>query len=159
MCQNDQKQENNQVKTADISLSLENDNDEEFQNIVKYINNSYYDKYIKDCEIREALHLIKNKMEKENEGNQKADEVNEEKTNDMVQEIASEKLDQMPFINGNNSNSVTRVEHEKEWDNSVKPLPYFSNEEKTKKQIADKILKSDRVIYFNYFFQQINYRT
>ena len=70
------KDENN---TKDPLQEDEMDENENIDEVLKYLNGLDFDKYCKDMEIREALTLLKNKMEKEQEEKENEEEKNKNK--------------------------------------------------------------------------------
>lgn len=65
-------------KTKEREIDNDDIKDEDdMNNIIKYINDLDYDKYQRDLEIREAFHLLKNKMEKEEKEKTKLTETND----------------------------------------------------------------------------------
>jgi len=108
------------------------------------MENLDYDKYVKNLEVREALYLLKNKVDKEkekNEGNEQNEELYKENVNNDKQEINHEKLSEEL-----QSSSLPPIEnknlfvHEKEWNEKREDA------EVIKKRMADRILKMDKVI-------------
>ena len=67
--------------------------EEDMKNIINYINKLDYDKYAKDMEIREALQLIKNKMEREAHDKQELTQ-KVEGTNKVINETEKNKPEQ-----------------------------------------------------------------
>lgn len=55
-------------------LEEELEDKENIEDVISYLNGLDYDKYCKDMEIREALTLLKHKMDKEKEKQKIADE-------------------------------------------------------------------------------------
>ena len=106
-----------------------------------------YEKYIKDLEIREALGLIKMKIEqKEGEENEQH-QVNNEFIDENKNEILNEELI-LPVIS-----SSKPLEHENDWNNSVKVGENaLKIDEKLKKTVADEVLKTNPVFYIYLFF-------
>ena len=77
-----EKKEENKEEIKDIKDPLLEDDLEEHENIddvINYLNGLDYDKYCKDMEIREALTLLKNKIDKEKEEKDKEEEKNKNK--------------------------------------------------------------------------------
>ena len=105
-------------KWAMTQEEAENLNDEKIDELLKFAENLDYEKYMKDLEIREALNMIKYKVdEKENnqiENQENNEEVKEEKKENDEKEEESLKL---PIIH-----SSKPVEHEQDWNSSVKRL-------------------------------------
>ena len=93
----------------------ENLEEEKIDELLKFAENLDYEKYMKDLEIREALNMIKYKVEEkdndQNENQENNEEVKEEKKEEAVKEEESLKL---PLIN-----SSKPLEHDQEWNGSV----------------------------------------
>lgn len=107
------------------------------------MENLDYDKYVKNQEVREALFLLKNKVEKDKENEPINTEDKERKEDEeKKEENANEENIQLPPIDSNYNKTVPSI-HEKEWDGKD------NNEENEimKKKMADKILKMDKVEY------------
>jgi len=63
----------------DILLDEDLDENENIDDVINYLNGLDYDKYCKDMQIREALTLLKSKMDKEQEDKEKEEEKNKNK--------------------------------------------------------------------------------
>ena len=73
----DKEKENDEEEKKEIKdplLEEELEDKENIEDVISYLNNLDYDKYCKDMEIREALTLLKHKMDKEKEEQKIADE-------------------------------------------------------------------------------------
>jgi hypothetical protein len=117
------------VNTNDLEDDFQYEtNQEEVQNLIEFMNNLDFEKYLKDLHIREALHLIKNKIEKQME----LEEVHKDSSEKLQKdaEIMNNKISQNTNIdsitntldaNGENLSKSTLpvLIHEKPWDNSV----------------------------------------
>jgi len=122
------------INTNDLESEddFKTENNEEVQKLLDFMNNLDFEKYLKDLHIREALHLIKNKIEKQNELEelQKASsdvvKTNDEIINNKVFQTLDEDTVKTPSLNGNFENnsklSLPVLVHEKLWDNSVRIL-------------------------------------
>ena len=105
------------------------------------MENLDYDKYVKNLDVREALYLLKNKVEKENEKDdpQNNFDINKNNLEENKQEENSEKLledlksSNLPPID------VKSLIHDKDWNERKE------DSEIIKKKVADKILKLDKV--------------
>jgi hypothetical protein len=121
-----------QTKKVNFNLPLVDDleklekdeNEQEINNLLNFVNNLDYEKYSKDLEIREALYLIKNKVEKDRVNNPSEEECKNGENNENINyeenknfETASQQ--QQNFSNAYNFNQ-DGMTHEKDWDNSVK---------------------------------------
>lgn len=130
--------------------------DKEVDELINFAKTLDYQKYLKNIEIREALYLIKNKVEKDNEfGVDKIEEMegvglkeeNEMVGNPMEKEIR-ERM-QLAIENQMTKNpekpQSKPVVHNQEWDTTKKlnleSLPKISNEI-TKKNIAEEMYKT-----------------
>ena len=134
--------------------------EEDMKNIINYINKLDYDKYAKDMEIREALQLIKNKMEREaqdKEANQKVDG-----NNKVVNETEKNKLEQ------NNEDNQKEIQKHKEELNdntnnnkeksqpTIKAKPIIDEnkmkreQEKQNFKVVEKIAKNEVHINFSH---------
>jgi len=68
--ENDKEKENDEEEKKEIKdplLEEELEDKENIEDVISYLNGLDYDKYCKDMEIREALTLLKHKMDKEKE--------------------------------------------------------------------------------------------
>ena len=73
----DEEEEKKEIK--DPLLEEELEDKENIEDVISYLNGLDYDKYCKDMEIREALTLLKHKMDKEKEEQKIADEKDQNK--------------------------------------------------------------------------------
>jgi len=123
-------------KWAMTQEEAEHLSEEKIDDLLKFAENIDYEKHIQDIEIREALNLIKYKVENnddqkpENENNQVEEKKEKEKQEDSVI---------LPIISGSKP-----LEHDQEWNTSIKAGEAMANkeEEKTKKILADEVLKA-----------------
>ena len=124
------------------------------ENLVNFMQNLDYDKYLKNQETREALFLLKNKIEKEKqkEKDENLTEENHSQNNDnnnqgenFSQKNEEENEINLPVIDSKNN---LPIYHEKEWDGKN----LNEDPEIFKKKIADRILKMDKVNFFYYFY-------
>jgi len=125
-------------------MNFDASDEENDEKLLKFMENLDYDKYVKNLEVREALYLLKNKVEKEKEKNnvvEQNEELNKASVNNENENIYPEKLEEelqspsLPIIENKNF-----VIHEKDW-NEKREDP-----EVIKKRMAEKILKMDKVI-------------
>lgn len=108
--------------------TITNTNEGEIKEIINYMNELDYEKYLKDREIREALNVIKSKMEKEAQEK-------EEKTNDNNEENANKEEEKQKSENDNNKTDDT---DKKEEEQKQVPLPIIDKEkEKLKEKINE----------------------
>jgi hypothetical protein len=103
-------------------LAEDGDNDET-EDLLNFVSNLDYEKYVKDLEIKEALYLIKNKVEKDEEIKHEENP----KENDGLKNEQENENENKENDKGENKNTVyyNPVIHEKEWDNSVLILFYI----------------------------------
>jgi len=125
---------------ANLDLSdAEND-----ENLLKFMENLDYDKYIKNLEVREALYLLKNKVEKDGEKDDGKGEIDQENSaanqlnekEDLNQEKIGDDLHSTNLPPIENKNLIL---HDKEWNEKKEDAEIL------KKRMADKILKLDKV--------------
>ena len=116
--------------------------EEEMKDVLGYINSLDYEKYARDMEIREALQLIKNKMEKDQK--EKESKANSETIQDNQNEkTQSEAKEENVQINEPNNSQ-----------NKKETQPTISEEEQKKKEeieqfkIAEKIAKDQVIIIY-----------
>jgi hypothetical protein len=95
---------------------LQEDNDDEVNKMLDFVNNLDYDKYKNDLEVRENLYVIKNQIDNETYIPQTQTQVLPE----IIEEINSKGEEKISLTE--NFDKVTLI-HEKDWDNSV----YFYN--------------------------------
>jgi hypothetical protein len=115
----------NEFKMAEVNESepIKNVDQEEMkeeQELLDFVNNLDYEKYMKKLEVREALHLLKNKVEKEKAEEEQNDVFNEEERN-LEEEQNQENNENGEEYNqyDNNYHKENVIRHEKEWDSSV----------------------------------------
>lgn len=75
----DEKDSKETKDMKDILLDEDLDENENIDDVINYLNGLDYDKYCKDMQIREALTLLKSKMDKEQEEKEKEEEKNKNK--------------------------------------------------------------------------------
>ena len=113
--------------------TITNTNEGEIKEIINYMNELDYEKYLKDREIREALNVIKSKMEKE--AQEKEENNEEEKTNDNNEENANKEEEKQ---NSENDNNKTDDTDKKEEEQKQVALPIIDKEkEKLKEKINE----------------------
>ena len=124
---------------------LEDDDDlkdkEKIEDIINYLNGLDYDKYCKDMEIREALSLLKHKMDQEKEEKKLEEKDSNDNTEDK-KEIDSE------LINEENNNNIILPEINKQIpkQNEIIDEEEIKRKEEIKKyKIAEQIAKSERM--------------
>ena len=135
----------------DLNLDLNLSDIEEDENLINFMENLDYDKFVKNQEVREALYLLKNKVEKEKENenenkeNPDGNENNNNNNNDQEGEgeILGEKIEET-LINLPPIENKGGIIHDKDWDGKN----LNEDSEILKKKLADKILKLDKVYFF-----------
>ena len=153
---NEKKEEKNEDKINE-PLDLEENNDgidinkEDINNIVDYLTNLDFEKYSRDMEIKEALMVLKTKMDKDQELKEKEIQMNEDKVTiiegNIVNNKKTEDLQNNPQELSKEKNINTIKENEKK---EIKEPKEIIDEEEIKKKeeiekyrIAEKIAKSD----------------
>ena len=155
---NEKKEEKNEDKIND-PLDLEENNDgidinkEDINNIVDYLTNLDFDKYSRDMEIKEALMVLKTKMDKDHELKEKEQQIENNKvtiiddnkiSNNKVQEENIENNKQTiykdKFINNIDEKKVNDIKEPKE---IIDEEEIKKKQEIEKYKIAEKIAKSD----------------
>ena len=153
---NEKKEEKNEDKINE-PLDLEENNDgidinkEDINNIVDYLTNLDFEKYSRDMEIKEALMVLKTKMDKDQELKEKEIQMNEDKVTiiegNIVNNKKSEDLQNNPQELSKEKNINTIKENEKK---EIKEPKEIIDEEEVKKKeeiekyrMAEKIAKSD----------------
>ena len=116
------------------------DENENIDDIINYLTELDYDKYCKDMQIREALTLLKSKMDKEQEKKDKEEEKNKNK-------VTVEGSDQNANQNSQNETEEKKVnEDESKKDDDFLMLPDISkkNNEKNPIEIVDEEMLKKR---------------
>ena len=116
------------------------DEDENIDDIINYLTELDYDKYCKDMQIREALTLLKSKMDKEQEKKDKEEEKSKNK-------VTVEGSDQNANQNSQNETEEKKVnEDENKKDDDFLMLPDISkkNNEKNPIEIVDEEMLKKR---------------
>lgn len=133
----------------------ENLNDKEDEKLIEFAQNLDYDKYMKDMEVREALYLIKSKIENGDQNHEFKVEGKEENKDNDNNENPDEAVEREgrpaetdPIEKLKNELTIKKVEHENEWNASNKVGDESGNkiEEKIKKSVAEEILKNNTVL-------------
>jgi hypothetical protein len=149
-----QNNSNNNNSNSNKSVKLDLSDLLDDDNLVNFMQNLDYDKYLKNQETREALFLLKNKIEKEkekekeenlNEENKSQNNANNNSNNNHGENLSHENEEEnevnLPVID---SKINLPLYHEKEWDGKN----LNEDPEILKKKIADRILKMDKVNIF-----------
>ena len=153
---------NNEGNTDKYNLELEEDeiNKEDIKDIVDYLSNLDYEKYSRDMEIKEALMILKTKMDKMQEEKEKEEE------NEKIKVIEDNNLtiynnqnnengngNKTEIINEQNINAMTNKEENTGiLNNNIKEPKKIIDEEEIKKKekiekfkMAEKIAKSSQL--------------
>jgi hypothetical protein len=151
----DKKEENDDKKKEEIDLEETDDgiNKEDINNIVDYLTNLDFDKYSRDMEIKEALMVLKTKMDKDHELKEKEQKIENNKvtiiddnkiSNNKLQEENIENNKQTiykdKFINNVDEKKVNEIKEPKE---IIDEEEIKKKQEIEKYKIAEKIAKSD----------------
>ena len=152
--------ENKDINPPPLEIEEESINKEDIKDIVDYLSNLDYEKYSRDMEIKEALMILKTKMDKQQEEKEKEQEIQNEKIKiieDKNITIYNKNKDDKQTINEegilNNQNTINMNKNENEStniiENEIKEPKEIINEEEVKKKekiekykIAEKIAKS-----------------
>lgn len=153
-----EKEDKNEEKTEKKDpLELEENEEgiykEDINNIVDYLTNLDFDKYSRDMEIKEALMVLKTKMDKDHELKEKEQQIENNKvtiiddnkiSNNKVQEENIENNKQTiykdKFINNVDEKKVNEIKEPKE---IIDEEEIKKKQEIEKYKIAEKIAKSD----------------
>ena len=140
---NEKKEEKNEDKINE-PLDLEENNDgidinkEDINNIVDYLTNLDFEKYSRDMEIKEALMVLKTKMDKDQELKEKEIQMNEDKVTiiegNIVNNKKSEDLQNNPQELSKEKNIYTIKETEKKEIKEIKEPKEIIDEEEIKKK-------------------------
>ncbi len=163
---NKEEDENDKDDKKDPLLEDDLEENENIDDVIKYLNGLDYDKYCKDMEIREALSLLKNKMDKEMEEKKLEEEKNKNKVKiEGAEETDNDKKDEETEEKENeNEENKNNEEYKYNKDNNKLILPEINkkipeqnqveivNEEELKKKEeikkykrAEQIAKTDQM--------------
>ena len=123
------------------------------KNIINYINKLDYDKYAKDMEIREALQLIKNKMEREAHDKQELTQ-KVEGTNKVINETEKNKPEQSNEEVQKHKDEVNDINNKEKSQTTIKAKPIIDEnkvkreQEKQNFKVVEKIAKNEVHINF-----------
>ena len=154
--ENKDKKENNEIKNEKqikeeeinplIGQEEEEINKEDIKDIVDYLSNLDYDKYSRDMEIKEALMVLKTKMDKIQEENIKEKEIQEEKVKIIEDKNAT------IYNNKDKNESIEKKEEntinvDKKNENEIINNNIKSEEKKEPKEIIDEeeIKKKEKI--------------
>jgi len=144
--ENKENKENNEIKNdtqikeeeinPPIGQEEEEINKEDIKDIVDYLSNLDYDKYSRDMEIKEALMVLKTKMDKIQEENIKEKEIQEEKVKIIEDKNAT------IYNNKEKNESIEKKEEntinvDKKNENEILNNNIKSEEKKETKEIID----------------------
>ena len=119
------------INSINKCININNEEHNNIDKLVHFANNLDFDKYLKDLEIREAIKIIKSRVENENSENveNKTIENNTEDYNNfnirnddnIKEDNYNERLeDEENSINNNitnnNTNKITFINHDKDWN-------------------------------------------
>ena len=149
----DKKEENDDKKKEEIDLEETDDgiNKEDINNIVDYLTNLDFEKYSRDMEIREALMVLKTKMDKDQEIKEKEKQIEKDKVtiiedfnkteNDLQNN--QQTLYDAKVINTIEEPKTKEIREIKEPKEIIDEQELKKKEEIEKYKIAEKIAKSD----------------
>ena len=149
----DKKEENDDKKKEEIDLEETDDgiNKEDINNIVDYLTNLDFEKYSRDMEIREALMVLKTKMDKDQEIKEKEKQIEKDKVTIIEDNNKTEndlQNNQQILYDAKVINTIEEP-REKERKEIKEPKEIIDEQELKKKEeiekykIAEKIAKSD----------------
>jgi len=159
---NNENQNDIKIKEEEKNPQMEQEeeeiNKEDIKDIVDYLSNLDYDKYSRDMEIKEALMVLKTKMDKIQEENIKEKEIQDEKVKIIEDKNATifnnKEASENKEIKEENTLSVNNRNEDKIINNNIKsgeikePKEIIDEEEVKKKEkiekykLAEKIAKS-----------------
>ena len=149
----DKKEEKDDKKKEEIDLEETDDgiNKEDINNIVDYLTNLDFEKYSRDMEIREALMVLKTKMDKDQEIKEKEKQIEKDKVTIIEDNKKAENDSQNNQQTIYDSKVVNNIEEPKtkEIKEIKEPKEIIDEQELKKKEeiekykIAEKIAKSD----------------
>ena len=147
------KEENDDKKKEEIDLEETDDgiNKEDINNIVDYLTNLDFEKYSRDMEIREALMVLKTKMDKDQEIKEKEKQIEKDKVTIIEDNNKTENdlqnnqqtLYDAKVINTIEEPKTKEIREIKEPKEIIDEQELKKKEEIEKYKIAEKIAKSD----------------
>ena len=146
----EEKKENNEEKNEKIKeeLDLEETDDginkEDINNIVDYLTNLDFEKYSRDMEIKEALMVLKAKMDKDQEIKEKEKAIDNKDKVTIIEDnnIISNNKTEEKIINKIEDKKIKEIKEPKEIINEEE---IKKKEEIKKYKLAEKIAKSDNL--------------
>ena len=149
----DKKEENDDKKKEEIDLEETDDgiNKEDINNIVDYLTNLDFEKYSRDMEIREALMVLKTKMDKDQEIKEKEKQIEKDKVTIIEDNNKTENdlqnnqqtLYDAKVINTIEEPKTKEIREIKEPKEIIDEQELKKKEEIEKYKVAEKIAKSD----------------
>ena len=149
----DKKEENDDKKKEEIDLEETDDgiNKEDINNIVDYLTNLDFEKYSRDMEIREALMVLKTKMDKDQEIKEKEKQIEKDKVTIIEDNNKTENdlqnnqqtLYDAKVINTIEEPKTKEIREIKEPKEIIDEQELKKKEKIEKYKIAEKIAKSD----------------
>ena len=146
----DKKEENDDKKKEEIDLEETDDgiNKEDINNIVDYLTNLDFEKYSRDMEIREALMVLKTKMDKDQEIKEKKKQIEKDKVTIIEDNNKTEndlQNNQQTLYDAKVINTIEepKIKEIKEPKEIIDEQELKKKEEIEKYKIAEKIAKSD----------------
>ena len=146
----DKKEENDDKKKEEIDLEETDDgiNKEDINNIVDYLTNLDFEKYSRDMEIREALMVLKTKMDKDQEIKEKEKQIEKDKVTIIEDNNKTEndlQNNQQTLYDAKVINTIEepKTKEIKEPKEIIDEQELKKKEEIEKYKIAEKIAKSD----------------
>ena len=155
---NKNKEEENKEETKETKeikdplLEDEFEDKENIEDVITYLNGLDYDKYCKDMEIREALTLLKHKMDKEKEEQKNSEEKEKNKVTieggEKPEEKEKEKDEEKKDQNNNNKTILPEITNKTPEQNKVEIVDEEElkrKEEIKKYKIAEQIAKTEQM--------------
>ena len=149
----DKKEEKDDKKKEEIDLEETDDgiNKEDINNIVDYLTNLDFEKYSRDMEIREALMVLKTKMDKDQEIKEKEKQIEKDKVTIIEDNNKTENdlqnnqqtLYDAKVINTIEEPKTKEIREIKEPKEIIDEQELKKKEEIEKYKVAEKIAKSD----------------
>ena len=149
--ENKEEKEENEIKEPlDLEETDDGINKEDINNIVDYLSHLDFEKYSRDMEIKEALMVLKTKMDKDQEIKEKEKQIQNEKITIIEDNnIISDNKTEKNIPNEQQTYYKEKVDNKIEEKTIKEPKEIINEEELKKKQeiekykIAEQIAKSD----------------
>ena len=146
----EEKEENEIKEPLDLEETDDGINKEDINNIVDYLSHLDFEKYSRDMEIKEALMVLKTKMDKDQEIKEKEKQIQNEKITIIEDNnIISDNKTEKNIPNEQQTYYKEKVDNKIEEKTIKEPKEIINEEELKKKQeiekykIAEQIAKSD----------------